>query len=129
MFDSWIEICLFCIANATKRNLHTERELQDDHVCQNGSNEMDAILEVQGSTSVELRQHTCQHKHSTRQMNCVPLSQMMGCVREMPISNAVTTVEGFARVIAQRTLHLIAAPMTPILVLCSDVKIFGCTKT
>lgn len=60
-------------------------------------------------------------------MNFVPLSQMVSRVCEISISNAVTTVERFPRIIAQWTFHLRAAPMAPILIVCGDMKIFWCT--
>lgn len=82
---------------------------------------MDAILEQRPAYATQCT--------ATWAVSPIPFSQMVRCVCEISISNAVSAVEWFSGIIAERTFHLIAAPVASIVVIfCADMKIFGCTK-
>lgn len=77
--------------------------------------------------TLSLNSDQCSQTTDDMSMDSVPFSQMVSRMCEISISNAVSTVERFPRVIAQWAFHLRAAPMAPILIVCGDMKIFWCT--
>lgn len=59
----------------------------------------------------------------------LPFGQMMWWMHKITITNAISTVKWFSRIITQRTLHLATTPMATIFIIFScDMKIFWCTK-